>query len=78
MSQQYIWFKTNPLNLLNFIILGETTESEQVEGRSDSIPYLTIASDGNRSHFQDRWSLYQQRLMIDHLWQLPTKCIYWL
>ena len=35
-------------------------------------------SDGNRSHFQDRWSLYQHRPMIENQWQLPTKCIYWL
>ena len=35
-------------------------------------------NDGNRAHFQDRWSLYQHRPMIDHQWQLPTKCIYWL
>ena len=26
------------------------------------------SSDGNRSQFQDRWSLYQHRPMIDHRW----------
>jgi hypothetical protein len=40
--------------------------------------FFVRISDGNRSHFQVWWSLYQHRPMIDHLWQLSTKCIYWL
>ena len=34
-----------------------------------------ICNDGSRSNFQDRWSLYKHRPMIDHRWKLPTKCI---
>jgi len=34
-----------------------------------------ICNDGNRSNFQDRWSLCKHQPMIDHRWQLPTKCM---
>ena len=37
-----------------------------------------FSSDGNQPHFENRRSLYQHRLMIDHLWQLPPKCILFL
>ena len=33
------------------------------------------SSDGNRSHFRGRWSVYQHWPMIDHQWQLLHFCV---
>jgi hypothetical protein len=62
-------------------------KSTDVLENSNSIIFLYISfksckalgmvrSDGNLSHFHDRWLWYQHWPMIDRQWQLPSKCIY--
>ena len=68
---------SSPLHHLSSICISSSINLLNMGSMSRDVCLMVLnACDGNRSHSRDRWSLYQHRPMIDHLWHLPTKNVF--